>query len=134
MKTAIIYYSLLGSTKKYAEWLNEKIEADFKRMSDLKNNSLRKYDTLIIMSGTYAGQMPLTRYLKDNWNHLKGKKIIAIGIGAAPADDEKSIDSYNLIPEEIRKEIKYFKLPGRLFSVNKDNVKVENLKPIFKEF
>ena len=59
--------------------------------------------------------------------------MIAIAVGAAPAEDGQSQKSYELIPEEIRKRVSYYKIPGRLFSINKDKIKPENLDDVLSE-
>ena len=133
MKTAIVYYSFLGSTKHYAHWLSNKIKADLYRMKEIYGKKLENYDQFIIMSGTYAGQMPINKYLQKNWEYLKDSNVIAIAVGAAPLDDEQIKLSFELIPESIRSKIKFFKLPGQFFSINRDNVKPENLDIIMNE-
>lgn len=130
MKTVIFYKSWLGSTKKYAGWLSESLKSENYGFGEFGTEKLHDADTVVVMSGTYAAQMPLVGFLKKNWNALKGKKIIVVAVGAAPADDEQSKTSYELIPEEIRKEISYYKVPGKLFKVNAENVKAGHLKPI----
>lgn len=36
------------------------------------------------------------------------------------------------IPQEIRDRIKFFKLPGKLMTLNAENVRKENLKPVIE--
>lgn len=69
---------------------------------------------LIVISGTYGGRMPLTKFLTENWDKLQQTKIIALAVGAAPEDNWWSKISYKLIPRNIRQEIKYRKLPGEI--------------------
>lgn len=133
MKTLIAYQTFLGSTSKYAEWLHGRIEADVMKLRDVREDELANYDQIIVMSGTYAGQMPMIKFLTQHWSTLQNKRIVAIAVGAAPADDEQSKKSYELIPEEIRRKIKYYKIPGRLFGINKDKVKEDNLEEVLRE-
>ena len=84
------------------------------------------------MSGTYAGQMPLINFLKNNWDILKNKTIIAVSVGAIPAENDQNKASYDLIPDVIKDKIQFFKLPGKLLNPNKDSMKKENLLPIIK--
>jgi menaquinone-dependent protoporphyrinogen IX oxidase len=130
MKTAVIYRSILGTTRKYAQWLHESLESDLFRPHQISKNRLREYDLIILCSGTYAGWISLRGYLKRRWAALKGKKVILLVVGIAPIDDAQSITAYEKIPEDIRKEIKYFKVPGRIGSTNIENVKKENLQPV----
>lgn len=115
MRIAIIYRSILGSTKKYAKWLQEETKGDLLTFKEAHAATLADYDVIVVASGTYAAQMPCLGFLKEHWNVLKDKKVIAIAVGMAPADDPQSKISYDLIPDEIKKGITYFKLPGKLF-------------------
>ena len=133
MKTIILYQTFLGSTSKYANWLKDRIDADLVRLRDVRQNDLAIYDRVIVMSGTYAGQMPMTRFLSNYWPALKDKKVIAIAVGAAPSDNEQSKKSFETIPEEIRGKISYYKVPGRFFGFNKNNIRPENLEEILQE-
>lgn len=133
MKTVIIYQSLLGTTKKYAHWLEEKTGASLWSIKQIGGKALCDYDQIVVMSGTYAGQMPLIKFLTNNWEFIKDRKIIAIAVGAAPKEDEQSIKSYNLIPKYIREKISYHKIPGKLFGINKEKILAQNLDPIIKE-
>ncbi len=132
MKTAIIYKSYLGATREYAEWLSESVEADVFRYEQAKEGLLGKYDRLIVMSGTYAGTMPLTRFLTKNWDDIKNKKIIAIAVGGEPADGKGSVEAYHKIPKEIRDNIKYYKIQGKFFIFPTGGIKKENLNEIIE--
>jgi len=131
MKTAIIYRSFLGSTRKYAEWLHESIDSsDLYKPGQAKNRKLTEYDLVIICAGTYAGWISLRGYLKKKWPVLQGKKVILLVVGLVPPEDAESTAAYEKIPENIRQEIRYCKVPGRWGSRNRDAVKKENLQPI----
>ncbi len=132
-KTVIVYQTLLGSTKKYANWLHHETGAGMFTTKQIGGSALSDYDQIVVMSGTYAAQMPLIKFLVKNWSYIKNKKVVIVGVGAAPSDDEQSRKSYELIPEDIRSKIIYFKLPGRLFAINRKLIKIENLDPIIKE-
>jgi len=130
MKTAILYRSFFGTTKQYAEWLHEEIDSDIFKYNKIKKEALLSYDFIILCTATYAGLISLKGYLKKKWDILKDKKVVLLVVGSAPADDEWSIRSYNKIPEQIRKSIKYFKIPGKMGSQDAGKIKKENLTPI----
>ena len=132
MRTAVIYKSFLGTTKKYTKWLSEEINADLFKFGQIKRDQFDNYDILIISSGTYASWMPLTGYLKRIWQYIKNKKVVVAAVGAAPEDDEWSKKSYEKIPIAIRSKIKYFKIPGKLGKQTDKDIKKENLEPIIK--
>lgn len=117
MKTLVVYRSILGTTKQYAQWLSETLYADRIDFHHADERTLAYYDCIIVTSGTYAGKMPLVGFLKKHWEVLKHKKVVVMAVGIAPADTEESKKSYELIPEDIRKKIMYFKVPGNMMGV-----------------
>jgi menaquinone-dependent protoporphyrinogen IX oxidase len=131
MRTAIIYRSFLGATRQYAEWLHESIESsDLFKPWQARDKKLAAYDLVILCSGTYIGWISLRGYLKKKWPVLKGKKVLLLVVGLVPPEDAESTAAYEKIPENIRQEIWYYKVPGRWGSRNSDAVKKENLQPV----
>ena len=131
MRTVIIYNSLLGTTKKYAMWLREALEADVSKANAGRRSAL-DYDLIIVCSPTYIGQIRLLGYLKKRWGVLQGKRVILIAVGMAPPESPDSRESYESIPEEIRNRIRYFKLPGKIGPAGRAKVKQENLQPVLE--
>jgi menaquinone-dependent protoporphyrinogen IX oxidase len=131
MRTVIIYNSLLGTTKRYAMWLREALEADMSKANAGRASALN-YDLIIVCSPTYIGQIRLLGYLKKRWSVLQGKRVILIAVGMAPPESPDSRASYEGIPEEIRNRIRYFKLPGKIGPAGKAKVKQENLQPVLE--
>ncbi|VVB75069.1 Flavodoxin domain protein [Candidatus Tiddalikarchaeum anstoanum] len=119
-KTLIVYKSFLGSTRKYAKWLTDELKSDIVDMWSVRLEKLKEYDTIIVMSGTYANWMPLTGFLTKNWPTIQDKKVIVVAVGAAPENDPYSKSSYNKIPEHIRNKIKYFKIYGKFGNQGKE--------------
>jgi hypothetical protein len=68
--------------------------------------------------------------LKKWWSTLRGKKVVLLVVGIVPPEEQESTAAYLKIPEHIRQEIKYFKLPGTTGSANREQVKKENLQPV----
>ena len=137
MKKVILYKSIFGSTKQYAHWLAEELESEFYKFSQLSDAELKEYDQIIVMSATYAGWMPLTGFLQKKWSILKDKEVFVIAVGGVPADDPASKLSYEKIPEEIRKKIKYAKIPGATpfakAGKREQEIKKENLTKVLAE-
>ncbi|PIU61873.1 hypothetical protein COX58_03230 [archaeon CG_4_10_14_0_2_um_filter_Archaea_38_6] len=125
---AVVYSTRNGSTKQYAEWFGQILKCKVLEMDKVKAEELN-FDTLVVMSGTYAARMPLTDFLKHNWNIVKDKNLIVVAVGAAPEDNLWSKVSYYLIPGRIRKSVKYFKIKGN-YGDSTDNVKKSNLKRV----
>jgi menaquinone-dependent protoporphyrinogen IX oxidase len=133
MKTAVVYKSILGTTKKYANWLAEDTKVDVFTFSKAKDKILKKYDQFIVASGTYAAKMPLTGFLIKKWPILKDKKVIVLSVGISPPEEEYTKITINKIPENIRKSVKIFRLPGAMLGKTPPEtgeVKKSNLKKI----
>lgn len=132
MNSIVFYQSKNGASKIYAQWLAENKKAKLKKFDEVTQNDFKLYDNYFIFSGTYGGQMPLVKFLKDNWIFLKQKNITAIAVGMVPHGHWWSKISYYFIPKYIRFNIKYFKLLG--FDPNKPEtkkaIKKENLSVI----
>lgn len=146
MKTLILYKSKHGSTKEYAEYLNQNIKnSDLVNIESFSKDSLSEYDSIILGSATYMGQIQILKELIDMWESIKDKKVSLFAVGLIDPDAQGSQITYNNIPENIRGQIKYIKVPGRLnlrklnifeklvsramTSVDVDNVDVTKLKP-----
>lgn len=88
---------------------------------------------VLLCSGTYIGWISLRGYLEKIRGVLLSKEVVLLVLlvtGILPAEDAQSTKAYLKIPEHIRKDIKYFKVPGKIGSANKDKVKRENLQPV----
>ena len=116
MKTAVIYISQTGFTKKYAEWIAEKSGADlftFKDAKKKKDAFFAEYDAII-----YAGWCMAGKVVKQEWFllktvALKGKKLAIVAVGASP-NESPEVDAAmaNLITEEQKQYIKVFYCQG----------------------
>jgi menaquinone-dependent protoporphyrinogen IX oxidase len=107
MRTAICYKFVLGSTKKYATWLSEDLQASLFTFDEVDTATLDLYDIVIILSGTYAMKMPLVNFLEKYWEVLQTKKLVVVAVGMVPSENEESKKSYEVIPEQIRNKIHY---------------------------
>ena len=76
MKILILYKSKHGTTKQYAEWLLESFpDAEIATIDGFHLNRLTNFDSVILGSSVYAGNVLATRFLKSNWELFKGKKM-----------------------------------------------------------
>ena len=132
MKNLILYRSILGSSKQYALWLNDRIQADLFKFGKISLDKLNEYDRIIIFSGIYAGQVSVIGYLNKNWEKFQNKKIIVVAVGVISEDTPEGKKIYDLIPKKIKENISYFKLPGRFFGMDKDKVQKVELDKIIE--
>ncbi len=115
MKTIIIYKSKYGSTREYAEYIKRNIpNSVISSHEQFDISTLPSYDNVIIGSSTYANSNLYQDFLINNWSILEKKKVFVFAVGMLPRNHPSSITTYNQIPREIRENIKYIKLPGRI--------------------
>jgi len=114
MKTLVLYKTKYGSTGQYAKWTAEELRADLADIGNFDINRLKEYDTIIIGSPTYMGQIQLKPFLEKNWETLKDRHVYLFTVGMFPSEASASKKSYEMIPEHIRNQIGYAKIFGRI--------------------
>jgi len=114
-KVLVAYRSKYGSTKQYADWIREDTKADLVSIGDGDTPDLAGYDILIIGAYVRTGNIVIAPFIKDHWRVMKGKKVILFTTSGTPPRHPKIQSIYEKsLPEEIRKGITYFPLPGRI--------------------
>ena len=73
MRTAIVYQSVLGTTRRYAEWLHESVGSDLSEAKSVSPEKLQQYDLIVLCTATYF-RIRGVGYLKKRWNILQGEK------------------------------------------------------------
>ncbi len=82
-KTAVIFKTKYGSTKKYAEWISEALECDIFEGSKINIDLLADYDIIIYGGGLYASGINGIDLITKNYDKLKNKKLIVFTVGLA---------------------------------------------------
>ena len=121
MKTAVIYKTCSGFTKKYAEWIAEELAADIFDVSAIAAKNLENYDNIVYGGSLHMAGIIGLKFIKKNLNKLKDKKVVVFATGASPAKEEvlREVANKNFTQEE-QKHIKFFYLRGG-FDFNKLN-------------
>lgn len=115
MKTLILYKTKWGSTHEYCEYIHSKVpNSDIFSINEFNMLNLHEYQTVIIGSRVFMGNIEAVSFLTKNWKDLKTKSIYLFAVGLIERNNEASIASYNKIPEEIRNSIKYIKVMGKV--------------------
>ena len=138
MKTAIFYRSFNHGTETYAKWLAKALNADIFSFGWSNKGKFDGYDRVIVMSAVYFFRfMPLKGFLIKNWNELKDKEVIAISCGAAPEDNQVTINIHKRVPQYIRDHIKFLTLqgavPGAKGELQAREIRKENIENLIKK-
>jgi menaquinone-dependent protoporphyrinogen IX oxidase len=113
MKTAVVYKSKTGSTKEYAQWIAEELKADLFKLSDFDKSKIGDYEIFIYGGGLYAVGINGIKFIKNNWDKFKNKKLIVFATGASPKRKEVIEDiTNNNFNKEEKEKIKFFYLRG----------------------
>lgn len=88
MKTLVIYTSQTGFTKRYAEWLSLRMEADIltvQEAKEKKNDFFDNYDTIVYGGWAMAGSVVGSKWFFRKADAWKKKKLAVFCVGASPA-------------------------------------------------
>lgn len=113
MKTAVIYNSQTGFTKKYAEWISEVVGADCFELKIAKKQNFDTYDAIVFGGWICAGSISKISWFKSNINKWSGKTLVVFCTGSSPAENP-GIDASlsNIFSEVEREKISVFYCPG----------------------
>ncbi len=113
MKTVVVYKSKTGFTKKYAQWIAEELTADIFEASKVNLNMLTDYDAVIYGAGLYAVGINGVKFITENLDKLKNKKIAVFATGASPEREDaiKEVKNKNFTAEQ-QEYIRFFYLRG----------------------
>lgn len=113
MKTAVIYHSQTGFTKKYAEWISAATGADCFELKAAKKQAFDRYDAIIFGGWACAGRISKISWFKSNMDQWSGKRLIVFCTGGSPAENPE-IETFLLgnFSESEREKIHVFYCPG----------------------
>jgi len=113
MKTAVIYNSKTGFTKRYAQWIAEAASADCFELSDAKKKSMTGYDAIVFGGWACAGSISKLGWFKSNIGKWAGKKLIVFCVGGSPADNPEIQPTLQRIFKELEpSKVNVFYCPG----------------------
>jgi menaquinone-dependent protoporphyrinogen IX oxidase len=116
-KTLVMYFSKYGTTKKYAEWIASELNGDVYDIKNIKHNILGNYDTIILGTALYAGQLKGLEIIINNYENIKNKKIVIFTCGLADYSKSENINAIRkriafILSEKIMENIKIYYLRG----------------------
>ena len=106
---AVIYKSYYGTTKQYAEWIAEALDAQLFEASSIKPTQLMNFDVVVFGGGLYAGGIIGVKLVTEN----PCNSLIVFTVGAADPDttDYSAILSKNFT-QDLLPKVKVFHLRG----------------------
>ncbi len=113
MKTAVVYTSQTGFTKRYAQWIAEAAGADCLELSEAKKKDMDAYEAIIYGGWAYAGSISKIGWFRGNICKWSGKRLIAFCVGGSPIENpeiERSLKQN--FKEEDMKKVSLFYCPG----------------------
>ena len=113
MKFLVIYKSKTGFTKKYAEWIAEKLSADLYNYNQINKELFKVYDVVIYGGSLHAVGIEGIKLIKDNLDILNGKKIVVFAVGASPFRKEtvEEVKNQNFTKEQLE-QVQFYYLRG----------------------
>jgi menaquinone-dependent protoporphyrinogen IX oxidase len=112
MKILIIYQSKYGSTRQYAQWINEVVESDITDIDNAYRFDFSKYDIIVLGAYFHASHIKNRKYVIDNWDKLKNSRVILFSVSGSPAEYVvKEIEKD--FPEYILDNLLFYSLRGR---------------------
>jgi len=87
LQAVVIYRSISGFTKKYAEWIAEECNADIYDAKEFDAQKLSDYSTIIFGGSLHAVGINGIKLVKENLPKLADKKIVVFTVGASPPSE-----------------------------------------------
>ena len=113
MKTAVIYRTTSGFTKRYAEWISHDLNADLFDCRDIDRRKMLEYDAVIFGGSLHAIGISGIKLIKNNLSKLSGRKVIVFAVGASPVKEglAQEIRDKNFTAEQ-QKQVRFYYLRG----------------------
>jgi len=109
MNIVVIYSSKYGTTKQYAQWIAEALNAKLFERHKIKADQLNDFDIVIYGGGLYAGGISGVNLVTKN--PCKNLVIFTVGLAPPESTDYSGILEKNLTSEMIQ-NTKIFHLHG----------------------
>jgi menaquinone-dependent protoporphyrinogen IX oxidase len=132
--TAVVYKSLYGSTKTYAENIAKEMGANLLEASKVNLEQLKPYDTVIFGGGLYGGTVMGLEVITKNLEALKHKNLIVFTVGLSPTDGKDMYEPKleKMISADKVKSIKFYHLQGKM-DLNELSFKHKIMIKMFKK-
>jgi menaquinone-dependent protoporphyrinogen IX oxidase len=112
--SVVVYKSKYGSTKRYAQWIADELNADIFDVSEFKPSMLNGYATALFGSSVHIGKIKGIDFVEKNWSAFRNKRMAIFTTNGAPSTDKPKFQEpfKACLPAEICENVRYFPLPG----------------------
>ena len=118
MKALVVYTSQTGFTKRYAEWIMKRLQADILDVRDAKKKKkdyFDSYDAIIYGGWVMAGKVSQSKWFLGKAPAWKEKKLAVFVVGASPMDaPDVEVSMKKILSDEQRGYIRAFYCQGGL--------------------
>ena len=116
MKTLIVYTSQTGFTKRYAEWIAEKTNADILDLKDAQRKDksfFDKYSAIAYGGWAMAGKTAKVKWFLDKADAWKDKRLAVFCVGGSPNDNPDTDKAlHDMLTDEQKEYIRAFYCQG----------------------
>ena len=113
--TAVVYQSRYGSTSRYAHWIADKTDAALIKLSDLTPSEILLHSTIIFGSPIFAGTLGCARFMRQNAETLKKRRIGLFVVGLGPLDSPDRLAVCDTaLPRALHSWVDVFQLRGAI--------------------
>lgn len=116
MKTLVIYTSQTGFTKRYAEWITNRVKGDIINLNEAKKKNddfFTDYDAILYGGWAMGGSVVQLKWFLTKAVSWKEKKLAVFCVGASPLDrPDVEVSLHNLLDDTQREYIKAFYCQG----------------------
>lgn len=112
----LIYKSVTGFTKRYAQWIAEETGCTLSEYHKRMAEQMAPYDTVIFASRAHAGRIDGLPDIRRQFQQSGARRLILCVTGAMPGTAGNIIDDFwkQNLTEEEQKAIPHFYMPGGL--------------------
>lgn len=115
-KVLIVYKSVTGFTRKYAELIAQELDGALLDLKKVSAETMSNYDIIIFGGRTYAGKVDGLKKAKEFFRQSKATKFIVYATGVIPNNMKDTIDEMwnNNLSSAEQLEIPHYYMQGGL--------------------
>lgn len=118
MRALVIYTSQTGFTKKYAEWISARLDADLLTIQEAKKKKAdfyNDYNAIIYGGWVMAGSVVNAKWYLQKSHEWKSKKLAIFCVGGFPENNpDTEACMKKLLTDELKAYVKAFYFQGGL--------------------